>query len=85
MQHEKQPDNTPMVRLIVALESLDTIKAHIGELMVKAFPVGSAVHWTHGDYNRIGTVLDHQKWCHSVKVKGATGAEYWIDLRSLIP
>lgn len=73
------------IRLVAALNSFDTMRDGIGDLMVKAFPVGSTVQYTHGDYNRTATVLDHQKLWHSLRVEGVTGTKYWIDLRRLIP
>lgn len=74
-----------LAHLIGNFNQLDELTVETYGLARKVFPVGSTVLWTHGDFNRTGTVVDHAKWGGRVKVKGATGAEYWIDLRQLIP
>ena len=79
------PKFSPRTKLIVALDRYDTLRDDIGELMVKALPIGTGVEYTHGVYNLSATVVGHSKFAHSVKVRGVTGKEYWIDLRRLIP
>lgn len=78
-------NSAPMKKLIVAVDSLDTLSDRIGNLMVQALPVGQEVLWTHGERNRLGTVVDHAKFGHRIKVRGASGRQYWIHLRRVIP
>jgi len=43
--------------------------------IAKTFPVGSRVYWSHGDYQRSGTVL--RTAFVNIQVEGQT-SEYWV-------
>ena len=48
-----------------------------------AFPVGATVQWMHGDSPLTGVVIKHG-FETRVKVRGVTGAEYWIYAHRII-
>lgn len=49
------------------------------EMMTKQFPCGSLVWWRHGENTRRGIVVEHSQRHPQLKVRGATGKEYWIE------
>lgn len=56
----------------------------IARLLPQAFPIGSKIYYHHGSTERAAIVMEHFAAFHRIKVKGTTGAEYWIDLKKLI-
>jgi len=64
-----------------ARRSADEADARLRGLVAAAFPEGASVRWAHGEHVRSGTVLEaHGRHSRDLRfrVRGASGAEYWI-------
>jgi len=43
-------------------------------------PLGCTISYKHGKHDILGVVIEHGLFCDDIKVRGNTGAEYWINL-----
>ncbi len=60
----------------------DTVAA--GELLSRAFPVGTEVFWQVGETLRYATVISHSRDLLKVKVRGRGGRSiYWVTAQAL--
>lgn len=57
-------------------EQMKARQRELEDLLVRAFPVGSEVSYTHGERLRFCTVRDHSGM--RMEVVGATDRPYWI-------
>jgi hypothetical protein len=51
--------------------------------MVKDYPVGRHVSFTHGHHDRMGAIVDHNPYSCRVKIKSLGNREYWVDIEKL--
>ena len=72
-------------------QSLRQIMDRIRELrklaaasLEKQFPVGTEISYRHGDCVRHAEVIELYGFGLRIKVRGVTGAEYWIDANKCI-
>jgi hypothetical protein len=79
--------NTEKVnRLAGIFEDMRAMQELAAALIKQAFPVGAEVCWEHGERLRYAEVIEHrERGIHlDLKVRGTTGAEYWIGVWGIL-
>jgi hypothetical protein len=59
------------------------VNQKVYEAMVAELPIGSLVTYEHGEHVITVEVIEHARGIDSVKVRGRSGKEYWLDLSRL--
>lgn len=82
-------DKMPTGHLAIVLDLIEKIKETkkvLYENIPYAYPIGSIVHWYHGDYIRSGEVDMHTKFGDPAirVIVPSSGASVWIDLDRLL-
>jgi hypothetical protein len=74
----------PIKELAASFDRMKAEKERAAGLVVDAFPLGSEAWYEHGGRLRFVRIVDHSPGTLRVKVRGVTGAEYWIGVWDLL-
>jgi hypothetical protein len=66
------------------LDKIDAEHDKAVAAMKDAFPIGTEVNWTHGHHQRFAEVVEHNPHNLRLKVRGATGKEYWLHVPGIL-